>query len=141
MAKPRNTPARKDGEIIEKVKDVLAKDAKKSTNVRKPTTGCVVKVVVNSTKKKLEANVKAINNTGSVIVPSGTTLDMSEKVRKRKVDTHSEARFPCPTHRSLDNIQRELYQVSRVSTADSLTQLGQTDFYLSCVQSLYEFEY
>ena len=43
--------------------------------------------------------------------------------------------------RSLDNIQRELYQASRVSTADSLTQLRQTDFYLSSVQALNEFEY
>ena len=65
--------------------------------MKKPTKqGRVVKVVVNSTKKKLDAKLKAITNTESVIVPSGTTLDVSEKVRKRKVDTHSEARFPCP---------------------------------------------
>ena len=74
-------------------------DAKKATNVRKPTTvkqGRVVKVGLNSTEKKLDAKVKAITNTGSVIVPSGTTLDVSGKVRKKKVYTHSEARYSCP---------------------------------------------
>ena len=91
-------------------------DAKKATNVRKPTTvkqGRVVKVGLNSTEKKLDAKVKAITNTGSVIVPSGTTLDVSGKVRKRKVDTHAEARFPCPIdgckHKSLIIRYRTLF--------------------------------
>ena len=94
MAKPRNTLPRKDGEILEKVKDVPAKDDNKSTNVRKPVTGRVVKV--NSNKKKLGLNVKSIINTESVIASSDATLDVSEKVRKKKVETHSEARFRCP---------------------------------------------
>ena len=43
--------------------------------------------------------------------------------------------------RSLDNIQKELYQASKVSTADALEQLRQTKFYQKSVQALNEFEY
>ena len=91
MAKRRNTPTSDDGEFLEKVKEALAKEPKKSTNVKKTTAvkkGRAVKVGLNSTKKKMDAKVKANNNTESVIVPSGTTLDVAGKVRKRKVDTH-----------------------------------------------------
>ena len=72
----------------------IHKEPKKSTNMKKSTTvkkGRVVKAGLNSTKKKMVAKVKAISTNESVIVPSGITLDVVEKVRKRKVDTHADA--------------------------------------------------
>ena len=86
MARQKTTPTSAKGECLEKVKGALAKDTKKSTNVKKPTKqGRVVKVVVNSTKKKLDAKLKAVTNTESVIVSSDITLDVVEKVRKTQI--------------------------------------------------------
>ena len=92
MARQKTTTTSSKGECFEKVKGTPARDLKKSTNVKKPTKqGRVEKVVVKIDQKKLEVKLKAV-----VDIESVTTIDVTEKVRKKKVDTHSEARFRCP---------------------------------------------
>ena len=71
------------------------KGAKKSMNGKKTVTGRVAKVKSNKTKCGLR--VKLIVNAESVITCSNATLNVSEKMRKKKVETRSEARFRCPT--------------------------------------------
>ena len=41
-------------------------------------------------------SVESIVDTESVIACSDATLNVSEKMRKKKVETYSEARFCCP---------------------------------------------
>ena len=93
MAKQKTTPMKDDREDLKREREVL-KEAKKSTNVKK---GRVVKTGSNIANKEIVAKVKTVCTNEFVIVSSDITIDVVEKVRKMKVDTHADARFPCPT--------------------------------------------
>ena len=85
MPRQKNATTSSKGEVFEKSKGTPTKDLKKLTSVKKPA-----KVVVKAEQKKLEVKLKAGVDIGSV-----TTIDVTEKMRKKKVETHAEANR-CP---------------------------------------------
>ena len=86
MAKQKTTPMKDDREDLKREREVL-KEAKKSTNVKK---GRVVKTGSNIANKEIVAKVKTVCTNEFVIVSSDITIDVVEKVRKMKVDTHAD---------------------------------------------------
>ena len=84
----------------------VVKEAKKSTNAKKSR---VVKALGKNVAKDIVAKLKTVYTNESGIISSDITVEVLESVlamRKKKIGTHSEAKFACPTTDCASNIVR-----------------------------------